>query len=175
MARHPNQLKVVDCHDIVFSNFKKFVDHRPTSLIPLESILMSSLAVFSLECPSLLSFEKTFQMNQTRSDNLKRLYRLERVPSDTQLREVLDFVNFEHYRLVFKDLFLYVQKSKVLEKFVFMDINGIPHYAIAVDGTGIFRYEIIKCSSCLVFEHIDHEKKCTVKYGHNMLGASLVS
>ena len=175
MARHPNQLKVVDCHDIIFNNFKNFTDHRPISLIPLESVLMSSLAVFSLKCPSLLSFEKTFQMNQTRSDNLKRLYRLERVPSDTQLREVLDYVSYEQYRSVFKDLFSYVQKSKVLDKFVFMDINNIPHYAIAVDGTGIFRSEKIKCPSCLVFEHIDEQNKCTVKYGHNMLGASLVT
>jgi len=175
MARHPNQLKVIDCHDIIFNNFKKIPDHRPISVIPLESLLMSSLAVFSLKCPSLLSFEKTFQMNQTRSDNLKRLFRLERVPSDTQLREVLDYVNYEHYRPVFKDLFSYVQKAKVLEKFVFMDIDNIPHYSVAVDGTGIFRSEKIKCCNCLVFERVDADHKSTVTFGHNMLAASLVA
>jgi len=164
----------MDCHDIIFNNFKKFTDHRPISLIPLESILMSSLAVFSLKCPSLLSFEKTFQISQTRSDNLKRLFRLERVPSDTQLREVLDYVNYEQYRSVFKDLFSYVQRSKALEKFVFMDIDNIPHYAVAVDGTGIFRSEKIKCPDCLVFERIDADNKSTITYGHNMLAASLV-
>jgi large subunit ribosomal protein L25 len=135
---------------------------------------MSSLAVFSLKCPSLLSFEKTFQISQTRSDNLKRLFRLERVPSDTQLREVLDYVNYEQYRSVFKDLFSYVQRSKALEKFVFMDIDNIPHYAVAVDGTGIFRSEKIKCPDCLVFERIDADNKSTITYGHNMLAASLV-
>jgi hypothetical protein len=175
MARPSAQLKVMDCHDIIFSNFKKFTDHRPISQIPLESILMSSLAVFSLKCPSLLSFEKNFQMNPTRAGNLKRLFRLERVPSDTQLREVLDYVDHEQYRPVFKDLFSYVQKSKVLEKFVFMDIDGLPHYAVAVDGTGIFRSEKIKCEDCLVFERFDENNKCTVTYGHNMLAASLVA
>jgi hypothetical protein len=174
MARHPNQLKVIDCHDIIFDNFKKFTDHRPISIIPLESILMSSFAVFALKCPSLLGFEKAFQMSETRSENLKRLFRLERVPSDTQLREVLDYVNFEQFRGVFKALFSYVQRSKVLEKFVFMDIDNLPHYAVAVDGTGIFRSEKIKCPDCLVFERFDADNKSIITYGHNMLAASLV-
>lgn len=174
MGRPPGQIKVKDCHGIIHQEFCNFVDHRPTYLIPLESILMSSFAVFSLKSPSLLHFEKGHQLNETRLANLKNLYQIQRVPSDTQLRDVLDFVDSEQYRPVFLSLFSYIQRSKVLEKFVFMDIEGSPHYAMAIDGSGFFRSEKIQCSSCLVSEHFDENGKCTIRFGHNMLAASIV-
>jgi len=174
MGRPPGQIKIKDCHSIIHQEFSNFIDHRPIYQIPLASILMSSFAVFSLKSPSLLHFEENYQMNETRLANLKNLYQIQRVPSDTQLRDVLDFVDSEQYRRVFLSLFSYIQRSKVLEKFVFMDIEGAPHYAMAVDGSGFFRSEKIQCSSCLVSEHFDENNKCTIRFGHNMLAASIV-
>lgn len=177
MGRKAEQLKVTTCHDLIFEELKKFKDPRPISIIPLESILMASFAVFALKCPSLLSFEKLFMggLTERRNENLKRLFRLEKVPSDTQLRDVLDLIDYKQYQIIFKKIFLYLQRSKSLELFEFIKINNTPHYLIAVDGTGYFRSEKISCDNCLNYDHVDSDGNVTVKYGHNMLAGSIVT
>ena len=63
---------------------------RPGSPIPLSDALMSAFAMFSLKDPSLLAFD------ERRSDgNLKRLFGIGQIPSDTQMREILDPVDPE--------------------------------------------------------------------------------
>jgi len=175
MARKPKNLKVTECHDIIFDEFKKFIDPRPISVIPLQSMLMSSFAVFALKTPSLLCFDKMMKSERRKVKNLKNLFRLEKVPSDTQLRDVLDLVNYKQYRSVFKKLFAYVQRSKTLELFEFIKIENDPHYLAAVDGTGYFRSEKIRCENCLTAEHFDSDGNVTLKLGHNMLGGSIVN
>ena len=103
MGRQANKLKVDECQDILFSEFLKFKDPRPICEIPLVNFLMSSYAVFSLKSPSLLQFERDFKNEQMRrKHNLKHLFRVERVPSDTHLRDVLDRLDYKQYRPIFK-------------------------------------------------------------------------
>ncbi len=49
--------------------------------------LMGAFAMFSLKDPSLLEFRKEFP---ARAANLKRIYGLTNIPSDTAMRETLD-------------------------------------------------------------------------------------
>ena len=174
MARKAKNIKVTACHDIIFNEFKRFKDPRPIFSIKLTDILMASLSVFSLKCPSLLNFEKYFSQGTRVSENIMTLFRLEKIPSDTQLREVLDKVDHFQYRQIFKNLFSYLQRAKTLEFFEFMKINNNPYYLIAADGSGYFRSEKVRCDDCLVSEHFDSEGKMSIKYGHNMLAASVV-
>ena len=43
---------------LVRRSFDRIVDYRPSSTICLTDTLMSAFALFSLKCPSLLSFDK---------------------------------------------------------------------------------------------------------------------
>ena len=175
MGRQANKLKVDECHDILISEFSKFYDHRPICEIPLQNFLMSSFAVFALKSPSLLQFEKDFKQEETtKKANLKSLFKIDRVPSDTHLRDVLDLVSYSQYRPIFKRIFSSLQRSKALENFEFLKINGQPHYLCAVDGSGYYRSDKISCDCCMVSEHFDCENTMTIKYGHNILGASIV-
>jgi hypothetical protein len=175
MGRKANKLKVDECHEILISEFSKFHDHRPIYEIPLQNFLMSSFAVFALKSPSLLQFEKDFkQVDTIKRENLKSLFKIDRVPSDTHLRDVLDLVNYKQYRPIFKRIFSSLQRSKVLENFEFMKILGQPHYLCAIDGSGYYRSDKINCDCCMVSEHFDCENTMTIKYGHNILGASVV-
>ena len=122
MTRKAKNLKVTECHDIIFEEFSHFKEFRPINTIPMTSILMSSFAVFALKEPSLLAFEKEFKVETKRSKNIKNLFRLEKIPSDTQLRDVLDNVDHKQYRAIFKRLFQYLQRAKTLELFEFMKI-----------------------------------------------------
>ena len=147
---------------MVGDSFSQVPDsRRPGSPIPLRDALLSAFAMFSLKDPSLLAFD------QRRSDgNLKSLFGIGQIPSDTQMREILDEVDPEQLRDTFRDIFRQLQRGKALEPFVF-HAGG---YLLSLDGTGYFSSPTIHCDSCQVKEHKDG----TVTYQHQMLGAVIV-
>lgn len=53
---------------------------------------MSGLAVFSMKYPSLLQFDRDSQEGGCIEHNLKTLYKVDKVPCDTYMRERLDEV-----------------------------------------------------------------------------------
>jgi hypothetical protein len=130
---------------LIGNGFGRIPDHRQaTPAIPMADALMSAFAMFCLKDPSLLAFE------QRRFDgNLKALFGIGQIPSDTQMREILDPVDPEHLRLSFGDMFRQLQRGKALEPFEFY--AGC--YLLALDGTGYFSSQKIHCDSCQVTEH----------------------
>jgi hypothetical protein len=149
-------------YKLLGEGFAKIPDHRqPKPPIPLRDALLAAFAMFALKDPSLLAFD------QRRSDdNLKVVFGIGQLPSDTQMREILDPLDPEHLRPVFGDVFRQLQRGKALEAFEFYQ-GG---YLLALDGTGYFSSQKIHCPSCQVKEHKDG----TVTYQHQMLGAVIV-
>ena len=147
---------------LIHGGFERIPDHRSgMPPIPLSDALMSAFAMFSLKDPSLLAFD------ERRSDaNMKALFGIGQIPSDTQMREILDPLDPERLRPLFGDVFRQLQRGKALEPFEFY--NG--GYLLALDGTGYFSSQKIHCDSCQVKEH----KNGTVTYEHQMLGAVIV-
>ena len=92
--------------------------------------------------------------------------RIDKIPSDTQMRDILDPVEVDQLNECFADLFHELQRGGVLKKFFFLD----GHYLLAIDGTGYFSSSNIDCPSCL--EKID--KAGNTKYAHQMVAAVLV-
>ena len=158
--------------------FKKIKDplqtNRPRT--SLKDCLTAGLAMFLLKYPSLLSFDEA---QDCISDNLKNLYGLETVPSDTYLRERLDVINPAEIRPVFKSIFSDLQRGKALEDYYFdvspqgRHINAAHNlggYLLSIDGTGLFSSHEIHCDQCNVKNHKDGSKT----YYHQMLSAVLV-
>jgi hypothetical protein len=150
---------------LLYSGFEEIEDHRAEELVKtsLADTLMSAFAMFSLKDPSLLAFDE----RRRTDDNLKRVYGLEQVPCDTQMRTTLDEVEPSAVKSMFKDVFRELQRGKELEKFVFME--GC--YLLSLDGTGYFSSKKIHCDSCL--EKVN-KKTGEVTYHHQMLGAAIV-
>ena len=146
-------------HALLRRGFREIGDQRPAgSVISLDDALMSAFALFSLKEPSLLAFD-----HRRNEGNLKTLFGIGQIPSDTQMREILDEVDPERLRPVFGDVFRQLQRGKALEPFVFY----AGAYLLSLDGTGYFSSPTIHCESCQVKEHKDG----TVTYQHQMLGA----
>jgi hypothetical protein len=144
------------------SGFATIADYRPGKPdISLTDALMSAFALFSLKSPSLLAFDK-----ERTEGNLHQVYGIERVPCDTRMREILDPVEPEGLRPLFKRIFGALQRGKALEDMMFVE----GHYLLALDGTGYFSSTQIHCASCLA----THHRNGTVTYRHQMLGAALV-
>lgn len=130
--------------------------HPPRSLakrsatpIELVDCIMSGLAIFSMKFPSLLQFEEQYNQGGMTKRNLRTLYQIDQVPSDTYLRERLDEVNPRLLRKLFKGIFAQVQRGKVLEDYAYLD----GHYLMAMDMTGFFSSSTVRCDNCCVKQH----------------------
>ena len=76
--------------------------------------VMSALAMFSLKDPSLLAFQE-----RRNDQNMKNLFHIEQVPSDTQMRELLDPLSPESLRPMFNDVLAKLQRDGALKPYVF--------------------------------------------------------
>ena len=134
----------------------------------LTDYLMCGLAVFSLKFPSLLEFDNVFR-NQDKpvSRNLRNLFGVSGVPSDSGLRKRLDELNPRRLRGAFKTLFSLVQRGKVLEEYKYMD----GHVLLSLDGTGYFSSKTVHCVHCCAKHHRDG----STTYYHQRLCGAMVS
>lgn len=132
---------------MIRSHFDKVEDPRPGNIrISLGDALMSAFAMFSLKDPSLLAFEQRRKDNEP---NLKKVYGMSEVPSDTQMRDILDRVDPELLRTLFKKVFAQLQRGKVLEQMKFLG----KYYLASGDGTGYYYSQKKGNDLCL-------QKKC---------------
>lgn len=146
----------------VAKNFKKIPDHRAKEpQIKLTDGLMSAYAMFSIKSSSMLQF-----MENAKKKNLHNIFLIEKVPSDTHMRVMLDDIDPDSLRPAFTDIFRQIQRGKNLEQMVFF--NGC--YLVSLDGTGYFFSDKINCANCLV----KSSKTGQAKYYHQMLGAAIV-
>jgi hypothetical protein len=145
----------------VRQRFETILDHRREPIFSLADTLMAGLAVFSLKDPSLLAF-----CRRCVDHNLGSVFGLQAIPSDTQMREILDEVDPKDLRAPFQDLFRQVQRGKVLEDYLFLDEG----YLIALDGVEYFCSKKVHCPHCMTRHHRNGE----VSYYHQLLGAAIV-
>ena len=124
--------------------------------------VMSAIAVFSLKDPSLLAFEE-----RRNDENMKSLFCLENVPSDTQMRTILDRLEPDLLRPLFHDVFCQLQRGKALEPYAFHE--GC--YLLSIDGTGYYSSKKVHCDCCLQRKN---SKTGEITYHHQMLGAAMV-
>ena len=141
--------------------FETFTEQRRCPSFPLADSLMAGLALFCLKDPSLLAF-----CGRSVDHNLRSVFGLNAVPSDTQMREILDAVDPNRLRPAFRDVFRALQRSKVLEAYVFLE--GC--YLVALDGVEYFCSQKVHCAHCLTRTHHNG----AVSYYHQMLGAVIV-
>jgi hypothetical protein len=143
--------------------FAKIKDQRAENVvIALKDALMSGFAMFSLKDCSLLAFD---QRRQTEG-NMERVYGIEEVPSDTQMRTILDEVEPDELRPVFKEVIHQLQRGKELEKMVYL--GG---YLVSMDGTLYFTSRTVYCCDCLERKN---KKTGEISYSHQALGAAIV-
>ena len=144
------------------SGFAAIPDYRLSDTeISLTDALMAAFALFSLKSPSLLAFDK-----HRVEGNLGTIYAIDRVPCDTQMREILDPVSPESVRPLFKSVFGQLQRGKALESMLCLNAYSL----LALDGTESLSSKTIHCASCLQKVH----RNGSITYYHQMLGAALV-
>ena len=141
--------------------FEQIPEQRRCPDFSLTDTLLAGLALFALKDPSLLAF-----CRRALDHNLRSVFGLAAIPSDTQMRTILDEVDPLLLRPLFKDIFRQLQRGKVLEEYVFLE--GC--YLVALDGVEYFCSKKVHCTNCLTRQHSNGD----VSYYHQMLGAVIV-
>lgn len=141
--------------------FDRFKDKRADNKqYKLGDVVQSGLAIFSLKDSSLLEFNKRIP---ERAKNLKRIFKIDQVPPDGQLREILDEVNPIQIERVKKSVIQEIKTSGLFEEFEYF-----PGYKLLlIDGVHHFSSTTIKCDKC----QQTHHKDGSVTYSHSMLSA----
>ncbi len=149
---------------LVRQGFGEIKDHRIMNIdIELSDALMSGFALFALKEPSLLAFDQ----RRANPENLRQVFGIRNIPSDTQMRTILDEVNPESLRPLYQKVFQQLQRGQALEKMTFMG----EYYLASIDGTGYFSSKKVHCDACLQRQN---KQTGEITYTHQMLGIALV-
>ena len=132
--------------------------------IPIADCLMSAYAMFALKAPSLLAFEEKWKEEAA---NLQSIFKVQRIPSDTQMRTRLDLVPPEALRAAHNAILRDLQRGKALDKMDYLDEG----YLMALDGTTYFSSRKLHAPFCLRKTSSETGK---TTYQLQTLGAALV-
>lgn len=144
--------------------FNQIADHRRANKsYSLSDVLKSAFAMFSLKSASLLSFQEQTQIERS---NLKQIYRIQRIPADTQLRAILDKVEPCRIRALLTSILTLLRQAGVLKEYEYWH----NHLVVSIDGVEHFSSQKIHCSNCTTKERRDGR----ISYQHSALAAVIV-
>jgi hypothetical protein len=151
--------------DYCGSYFEQIKDHRgKNSSIRLSDQLKSAYAMFSLKYPSMLMLEQGRLKDEEK--NLRSLFGIKKIPSDTTMRETLDEVSPDVLQGMFGGLVQRVKANKKLSRY---EVLG-GHLLCAMDGVSFFSSNKIHCEHCQQKKSRDG----SVCYSHAMLCGVLI-
>lgn len=160
--------------DLLATTFGAVEDSRAAEQLsyPLHDTLMSGFALMFFQHPSLLQFQRAMAKKRRRC-NLQTIFGVHEIPSDTQMREILDEVKSESIRSVVPQLWEKVRRAGWGGRFTTTLPSGQhqgTYYTIALDGSEYFRSSKIQCPHCL--RQTDPQGR--VHYSHKIVGATVV-
>ena len=103
------------------------------STYDLPDVAMIAFSVFITESPSLLAHQRDMKLRKGRS-NAESLFEQKHLPSDNQIRNLLDPVEPHHLQSVYRETFLALEKTEVPKK----RRSFANQILVAIDGTEFF-------------------------------------
>jgi hypothetical protein len=124
---------------------------------------LGAFSVFYLQSPSFLAYQQQMRQRQGQ-DNAKSLFGIEEIPSDGQIRNLLDPLDPSLLREPFWDIYNRLQASGHLDDY--RHVGGT--LLCSLDGTRFFTSEKLHCANCTVYEY-----EQGTSYAHMVLAAVL--
>jgi len=106
--------------------------------------VMAAFAVFFMQSSSFLAHQRLLQSKKGRN-NARSLFEVEDIPSDPQIRNLVDPLSCEDFQEDFWYLLEELKEQQRVEQFR----NDLNTYSIALDGVSFFSSEKISCAKCL--------------------------
>ena len=126
--------------------FAKIPDPKRTeSKYSISNCMMNVCAIFGLKYPSLLRYNDEVS-EPIIEHNIKSLYQVTAIPSDTHLRARLDDIDPKPLQNALDALITPLQRGKILTNYLFLG----EYYLVSLDGTGYFSSDSVHCVNCCV-------------------------
>ncbi|WP_346294235.1 ISNCY family transposase [Sphaerothrix gracilis] len=109
----------------------------------MEDAALSAFSVFFTQTPSFLAYQRMMAGSKGKS-NAQSLFGVHQIPSDNQIRDLLDAVAPEQVFPVFEEILQVLAQQGQLEEFR----SVADTLLIAIDGTKYFSSSQIHCSNC---------------------------
>jgi hypothetical protein len=159
---------------LVSQSFTPIPDPRAPDRVDysLHDTLMSGFAMMFFQYPNLLEFQR--KMKQRRHQcNLETIFGVHEVPSDTQMRDILDGVPVELLRPLLPALFEKIRRAGWAKEFTTTVASGADqgtYYTLMLDGSDYFHSTHLRCPSCLQ----RHDSAGQVHFRHTVVSGTLV-
>jgi len=148
--------------------FDDLPDHRTGRNVTysIKDAALSAFAVFFMQAPSFLAQQQMVQRQHGRN-NAQSLFGVTRIPSDNQIRNLLDPLSPDVLFPLFDACWQTLQVAGALTAFQALD----QQYLIALDGTQYFSSPSVHCAAC------SHTTSATgvTTYSHTVLTPVLVA
>jgi hypothetical protein len=163
-------LRFTGIRRVLLKHFSRITDYRDREKIDreLKDVCMGALAMFCFQDPSLLQFQNRMK-SPTLGANLKNLWGIESVPSDSQTRTVMDEIDSEKFEGLFTTFFRLLQRGKHLEQYRVLG----KHYLCVIDGGEYFSSDHIGCPSCLR-RTVKKKQGNVLQFSHQIVQAAIV-
>ena len=148
----------------LLNRFEHVADGRADNKqLPLPALLAQSFAMFHLKDPSMLQFRR---QHEVRADNLRRVYGVDKLPTDTSVRQAVDQVEPSELQAGFDDLAALLDEEQVWQQ---RRVLNARFTAVSVDATQYYCTCNAKrsCPHCIVKKH----RNGKTSYAHQLLGA----
>jgi hypothetical protein len=154
--------------DVLLGLVRAEFDHVPdqradNASLDLADALMSGYALFALKDPSLLAFDE----RRATDRNLHTIFKIGQVPSDTQLRTMLDEVEPADLRPLYWRVHRALAGRGQLRPYLFLEGS----YLVSLDGTGYFSSKKVHCPAC---QQKVNAKTGEITYYHQLLGGVII-
>jgi hypothetical protein len=135
----------------------------------MQDVALSAFSVFFTQSRSFLAYQRTMQLEQGHN-NAKSLFEVIDIPSDVQIRNLLDRVAPVEMSAPFWDILGWLEHNGELAKHEY-GVTGLgePRWLCALDGTQYYHSTKIHCPNCTVSHHDE-----VTHYAHTVLIPALV-
>ena len=142
-------------------------DPRPGSntVYDMKDAALSAFSVFFTQSPSFLAFQRDMERARGKN-NASSLFGVFKIPSDGEIRNLLDPIDPTHFFSLFLHAFYRLASVGALDKY--RTTQG--KLMVSLDGVQYFSSENIHCDQCRIQKHRDG----SVTYSHVALVAAVV-
>lgn len=169
MVQKAATLEIAELMQFLRSSLHDLPDERKpgnNTKYQVEDAVMAAFSVFFTQSPSFLDHQRLMKSNKGK-DNAESLFSIETIPSDNQIRNLLDPVPASTLFMTFQKVYQWLEKKGVLKKFLYLDGEIL----VALDGTEYFSSKKINCPHCNCRNH----RNGTTTYFHGCVTPVIVS
>ncbi len=144
----------------VFGDLPDSRSYSPNLKYKVKDAALGAFSVFFSQSPSFLAYQRSLESLIGKS-NAESQFKIEKIPTDNQIRNILDTVSPDNFYSIFSECYTNMKKAGYLAPYRFFENCQ----SVAIDGTEFFRSQKLCCANCSVRKH----RNGKISYSHKVL------